>query len=77
MTIQTFLYAKRNSCVNFWELTYEWPSYLHGLKKWVFLCLLGMQLKEINKNTQMYLKRNFHVFRIVILQIFRRIQIFI
>ena len=33
MTIQTFLYAKRNSCVNFWELTYEWPSYLHGLKK--------------------------------------------
>ena len=46
-------------------------------KNWVFLCLLGMQLKEINKNTQMYLKRNFHVFRIVILQIFRRIQIFI
>ena len=25
-------------------------------KKWLFLCLLGMQLKEINKNTQMYLK---------------------
>ena len=46
-------------------------------KNWVFLCLLGMQLKEINKNTQMYLKWNFHVFRIIILQIFRRIQIFI
>ena len=25
-------------------------------KNWVFLCLLGMQLKEINNNTQMYLK---------------------
>ena len=46
-------------------------------KNLVFLCLLDMQLKELNKNTQMYLKWNFHVYRIIILQIFRRIQIFI
>ena len=43
----------------------------------IFMFARYMQLKEINKNTQMYLKWNFHDFRIIILQIFRRIQIFI